>query len=500
MKKNSNHLLLSKAPLPSSFHTFTSHEKMVHARRAKKSNTGNTTEALPQKPFIGTCKSRPKSPLAFSTLRSCKSIASRLARSEDEKKPLRGIVIEAGLSSFQRTSLLTDKFLALTAIIFFIPLSFGANCARAVTKQFSGGPNGTNTAWGTDANWSPSGIPTSADDVVFNNSLKNPLQNITLGGTSNRVANTLTISLINDFLLQSNASGAGDATLTLTTGNITRTGTTTHAQVIGDGGSQNAIMFLSTSASGFTFANNSASGSFEIRAVVQGDGKTVTTTGAGTTTFTGTNVYTGGTMINGGTMRLDSAGSTTARLARTSNVTVNSGGTLLLANSTNTLSSNRISNAATITLSGGTFNLGGRSEGAAGTAGVGALTLTSTSTIDFGNLAGTNVIQFGAVGSHMAGTLQITNWQGTAGTSGGGDQLLFSGTSSTFMSAYDQDSVMFNGITGYGLYDFGSYYEVFALTAVPEPSTWIAGILAVVAVGYTQRRRLSGSKLRRFRV
>jgi hypothetical protein len=31
----------------------------------------------------------------------------------------------------------------------------------------------------------------------------------------------------------------------------------------------------------------------------------------------------------------------------------------------------------------------------------------------------------------------------------------------------------------------------FVLTAVPEPSTWVAGALALAAVGYTQRRRFA---------
>jgi len=30
------------------------------------------------------------------------------------------------------------------------------------------------------------------------------------------------------------------------------------------------------------------------------------------------------------------------------------------------------------------------------------------------------------------------------------------------------------------------------MTPVPEPSTWVAGALALLAVGYTQRRRFLG--------
>ncbi len=78
------------------------------------------------------------------------------------------------------------------------------------------------------------------------------------------------------------------------------------------------------------------------------------------------------------------------------------------------------------------------------------------------------MIQFAGVGTHTLGALfQIISWEGTAGSANGSDRLLFAGTSTSFSGLYLQSDVSFNGFTGYGLADFGTYYEVYALTPVP---------------------------------
>src|SRR5205823_5822689 len=96
--------------------------------------------------------------------------------------------------------------------------------------------------------------------------------------------------------------------------------------------------------------------------------------------------------------------------------------------------SNQIVNTAKVGLSGGTLNLNGNSEGTAtvsggtttsATAGVGALTLSATSIIDFGAGVNGNKLVFGGVGTHTSGQLlQITNWDGIPITGSGSEQLL----------------------------------------------------------------------------
>ena len=150
-------------------------------------------------------------------------------------------------------------------------------------------------------------------------------------------------------------------------------------------------------------------------------------------------------------------------------------------------------------MNGGTFNTGGFSEpngGASGlaTSAIGALTLTATSTIDFGT-SNTSILEFSGLGTHTATTvLQITDWDGVPLIGGSGDRLLFIGLATSFTTAYSQTEVSFNGTLGYTAVQFdplnNPYYEIVA-TPVPEPGTWGAGALALLAIGYTQRRRFT---------
>ena len=208
-------------------------------------------------------------------------------------------------------------------------------------------------------------------------------------------------------------------------------------------------------------------------------GNSVTVTGAGLVRFTTATTFQGQTLITAGNLEAAATNS----LGGTPLITVNAGGTLLLSGN----STDRINNLATLELSGGTLNMNGVSEGAAGTTGVGALSLLANSTIDFASGITNSVIQFGAVGPHTVGMiLSITNWDGTAGSGGGPERLLFAGDPSAFSDQYSQTDVLFNNTPGYTLVDFGDYYEV---TAVPEPTTWIGGALALAAIGVMRRRR-----------
>ena len=194
-------------------------------------------------------------------------------------------------------------------------------------------------------------------------------------------------------------------------------------------------------------------------------------------------------MIDGGTLAAGMGG----LVSVSGTITVNSGGTLMLSGVGQHIGVN-----LPMTLNGGTFDTNGLSEGSPGFRGIGALTLTATSTINFGAGA-SSVIEFGGIGTHTASTiLQIINWNGVPVTGGSGDRLLFQGFATAFASAYGQNDVSFNGVVGYDVIQFFgdiNYYEVTALAPVPEPGTWLAGALVLGVLGWTQRRRLA--RLRR---
>jgi autotransporter-associated beta strand protein len=215
----------------------------------------------------------------------------------------------------------------------------------------------------------------------------------------------------------------------------------------------------------------------------------LTKAGAGTWVLSGANTYTGATIINAGTLSLDNAGSTTARLANTSGITVNSGGTLLLTSSSGS-SNDRINNSATMTLNGGTFNTGGLSEHGASnnTAGIGALTLQSTSIIDMGN--GASIVAFAnSKLSTWSGTLKIYNWSGTPLTGGGTDQLFF-GSDVTGLTAAQLLEIQFYSGSGTGAYGAGALILANGeVVPVPEPSTYLAALLALGTVAYHRPRR-----------
>jgi fibronectin-binding autotransporter adhesin len=249
----------------------------------------------------------------------------------------------------------------------------------------------------------------------------------------------------------------------------------------------------------FTVGSNNQTSSFS--GVIKNTAGTLalTKTGTGTLTLSGTSTYTGATTINasGGTLEINNNGGTnTGKLANTSGITVNSSGTLLLSGSSSV--TDRINNAATVNLAGGKLNLNGLSEGAAtvsggtttsATFGLGALTLSATSTIDFGAGDNGNKLVFSGLGTHTASTiLQITNWDGKIFTGSGSEQLLFIGSTSAFTSLYNQADVSFNGITGYNAVQFSGFYEI---TGVPEPSTWAAGALAFASLVLIQRGRIT---------
>lgn len=377
------------------------------------------------------------------------------------------------------------------------------------------GNNGKN--WSTGNHTFPGAVNTTnnTDTATFNTSNG---QTITLnpslvGGTTLNVGSiTFDTSSVGAFTI----GNTSDPTLVLTSGGtIQMTSTVANSEAV------NAPISLAGS---YTFTNNASSstrvlsfggtisgGSTAVSptltlngsntgnntisgAIGNGSatgGVALTKSGAGTWVLTGNNSYSGATLISNGTLNAGAAGALGSGTTGTSGITINSGGTLLLSGSAGV--TDRIKNTAGMTLNGGIFNTGGLTEagGSTGTrtAGIGALTLTANSTINFGT--GNSIIEFAGLGAHVPITgadLAILNWTGTGGTAGGTDQLLFAGTTTDFTSQFDQSDVSFNGVQGYNAIQIAAgYYEI---VEVPEPTTWHAAALTLGVIGFSQRKRL----------
>jgi fibronectin-binding autotransporter adhesin len=196
----------------------------------------------------------------------------------------------------------------------------------------------------------------------------------------------------------------------------------------------------------------------------------VTKSGSGTQTLTGTNTYNRTTTVSGGTLEIGTGGSLTA----TTGVIVNTGGTFLLSGA-----GEQVNNAATVTLAGGTIQTNGASSISET---VGALTLSSSSTIDFGTLAGGNTLSFAnSSAASWTGTLNVWNW--TSGT----DHLFF-GTSSLGLTSGQLSQINLYSDSGTTFVGTGGINSSGEISAVPEPSSMLGALSLLGLAAYRERR------------
>ncbi len=278
------------------------------------------------------------------------------------------------------------------------------------------------------------------------------------------------------------SSGSSTASLNLRGGNLTgitysSSGTST-AQITNSGGGTNKVSLDGTGGSTSVFnIADSASVATEMIISTQitgGAAGGVQKTGAGVLIFNGANTYSGPTAVNAGTLL---ANNTTGSATSGGAVSVNNTGTLL---------------GGTGTIGGAvTVNPGARITG--GTDGtVGTLTLMNTATLAgaSGSLATFVVDLLGATSDRLviSGALDLSNLFDSLSFSGSAD-----GTTTYILATFSSVIGVFNDVAnlpgGYGLFYNANNLELSPLTPVPEPATWVVGLLTLLAVGSTQLSR-----------
>jgi autotransporter-associated beta strand protein len=281
----------------------------------------------------------------------------------------------------------------------------------------------------------------------------------TFGGGVNLAAGTLRLA---------SATAAGTGAITQSAGTtleIDTTGTVTNAMSL-----YNVSTLQTVTLSGAKTLNNStytvATSTTATESGVLSGGGGLTKNGAGTLLVTGDNSYEGATVVNAGVLEL--AGTGDGAAAATPSILVAAGATLLISQS------NQVNNDAEVTLSGGTIRRGvGVSEV------FGLLTLEDDSFLDFGTGA-TGELRFGDY--TPSALLTVYNFLP-------GNRLVFVGAD---LSGSIDDSGLFSFQGGFtSAWDDGT--NTFTVTAIPEPSAWLAAffLVAFCAAGLRRRGRVT---------
>ena len=313
--------------------------------------------------------------------------------------------------------------------------------------------NGTLTLSG--ANTYSGGTTINAGTLNINNTSALGTGTFTIAGGSNAIIDNATAGPIT---LSNNNAQAWN-------GNFTFTGT--QSLDLGTG-----AVTLGASRTVTVNANN-----LTVGGVISGTGFGLTKAGNGTLTLSGANTYTGATTVNAGTLLVNGNNS-----SATGAVSVNNSGTTL---------------GGTGTIGGAvTVNSGAKLLGGTGSAASGTLTLANNLTLNSGSIIELALGATSGAHSTLART-GVGTWTFNAtqaftlidlGVTIGTYDNIITGLAANPGS---ESNWTITNAGWSGTFTFDGANIDLNVAAVPEPATYLAGILALATLGFQQRRRLS---------
>lgn len=276
------------------------------------------------------------------------------------------------------------------------------------TMNRSLGTGGTNLRWTGDGGFSASGSNRTVN-------LNGNSNTVTWGSTANFVGNG------NRLILGSNSA---NRTLTLTNAiNL-------------NGANRTVLMQRGTG----TAADGVLSG------VVSNGSLTVE--GNGRLDMTAANTLAGSVTVKGAELRLRNSGT----MGNITSLTVRDGGTFTMDNGSSN-NTNRVNNAATVSLLGGTISLLGRTGNNDTTETVGALTLAgggNTINAQYGDNKGSSQLTFGSLTRGAGATVDFTNTGGTMGGTGDNPRVIFTSNPALTSNVLGYATVNGTAFAGYG--------------------------------------------------
>lgn len=271
---------------------------------------------------------------------------------------------------------------------------------HAQTKLWDGG--GNNNRWGTSNNWDANGVPTSSNDVIFNNTHVGTLPS-TIELRGSQYAQTLTFSTGNTVAI---VNGTGTRTLFLANGSVTSSGSGTFSLEMSTLMLQANGTFNIGNTGGFTVAST----------IAESDGsRTVTKSGTGVLTFTNSNTYTGATTVSAGTLNVRNSGSLGSGSGTT---TVSADATLQLQDGI-TISNKALSLGGTLQSVSGANHWNNDINITGGSASIVSSTASNLLTLGKSDYTSTIAVGSNTITMGGAGDILINAFVGSSGDTGG---------------------------------------------------------------------------------